>query len=92
MAAMIGRRKGRFSGVFSLEHSGRMSHSDEEHCIFAGVRRGFVKGTPGMLLEHIVDVLHARDVALPNAIHSLVKPANRRPERDAVVTNFSFAL
>ena len=31
-------------------------------------------------------------IALANAIHSLVQPADRRSQRDAVVLNFSFAL
>jgi hypothetical protein len=45
-----------------------------------------------MLLKQVVDVLDAREVAFANAIYSLVQPADRRAERDAVVTNFSFAL
>src|SRR5205807_10440534 len=92
MAAMIGRRERRLRSVFSFEYSGRMRHANEEHCVFARFRRGFVKGAPGMLLEHVVDMLDARHVALPNAINSLVEPTDRRPQRDAVITNFSFAL
>src|SRR5206468_2485522 len=39
MAAMIGRRKRGLRSVFSFEHSGRMRHTDEKHCIFARIRR-----------------------------------------------------
>src|SRR5439155_5641980 len=92
MAAMISRRKGRLRSVFSLEHSGRMRHANEEHCILARFRRGFVKGAPGMLLEHVVDMLQARHVAFANAIPSLEQPPNRRPQGDAVITNFSCRL
>src|SRR4029453_5452579 len=86
MAAMIGRWKRRFCGVFPLEHSGRMRHADQEHCVFARVSCGLVEGAPGMLLKHVVDVLQTRHVALTNTIRSLIQPANRRPERNAVVT------
>src|SRR5439155_1738688 len=64
MAAMIGRRKRGLRSVFSFEHSGRMRHTNQKHCIFARIGRGLVKGTPGMLLQHVVDVLHAGGVAL----------------------------
>ena len=56
---------------------------------FAAFGRGLMKGAPGMLLEHVVNVLQARDVTLANTIHSLVQPADRRTERDAVITNFA---
>src|SRR5205814_9851805 len=61
-----------------------MRHANEEHGVFAGVRRRFVKSAPGMLLEHVVDVLHARHVALANAVRPLVQPADRRPQRHTV--------
>ena len=69
-----------------------MRHTNQKHCIFARIGRGLVKGAPGMLLKHIVDVLHARDVALANAICSLVKPPNRRTERNSVIPKFPFGF
>src|SRR6266478_1204830 len=92
MAAMIGRREFRLLGVFSLEHSRRMRDANKKHCIFARLGRGIVKRTSRMLLEHVVDMLHARHVAFANAIHSLVQPADCRSQGDAVIPNFSFAL
>src|SRR5438552_429058 len=76
MATMISRREGRFRSVFSFEHSGRMRHANEEHGVFAGIRRRFVKSAPGMLLEYVVNMLHARHVALANAfaINSSLNP------------------
>ena len=89
---MIGWRKFGVSRVFAFKHSGRMRHPNEKHCVFPRVGRRFVKRAPGMLLEHVENVLHAREIPLANAIHSLVKPANRRSKRNAAVANFSFAL
>src|SRR5437773_5989638 len=92
MTTMISRREGRLRSVFSFEHSGRMRHANEEHGVFAGSRRRFVKSAPGMLLEHVVNVLHARHVALANAVRPLIQPSDRRPQRYTVITNFSFCL
>src|SRR6266403_1018353 len=92
MAAMIGRRKFGVSRVLALKHSGRMRHANEKHRFFAGFRRSIVKCTPGMLLKHVVNVLDTRELALANAIQSLVQPADRWSQRDSVVPNFSFAL
>ena len=89
---MISRRENRVGGVLAFEHSGRMRHPNQEHCVLARVGSGIVQRVTGILLEHIVNVLDAGDVAFANAIHSFVKPADRRPERDAVVTNFSRRL
>ena len=69
-----------------------MRDANEEHRVLASVRSGVMHGAPGMLLEHVVDVLHARDVAFANAIDAFVKPADRRPERDPGVTDFSARL
>src|SRR5262245_13405420 len=92
MAAMISRRKFCFSRVLPLEHSGRMRHANEKHRVLAGFCRCVVKCTPGMLLQHVVDVLDARELALANTIHSFVQPANRRPKGNSVIPNFSFTL
>ena len=89
---MISRRKFGLSRVLALEHSGRMRHANEKHRVLAGFCSCIVKCAPGMLLEHVVNVLDAREIALANAIHSLVQPADRRSQRNAVVPNFSFAL
>ena len=69
-----------------------MRYANKEHCILVRVCGGIVNGTSGMLLKHIVNVLHARDVSLTNAIRSLVQPANRRSQCDAIVPNFSVGL
>src|SRR6266404_508666 len=92
MAAMIGRRKRRFGRVFALEHSGRMRDADEKRRVLARFGGGIVQRAAGMLFENIVNVLQARDFALANAIYAFIKPADRRSERDAVVTNFSGGL
>ena len=72
MAAMISRWELGFSRVLAFEHSGRMRDANQEHCVFSGFRRSVVEGAPGMLLQHVVNVLHACEITLPNAIHSLV--------------------
>ena len=90
MAAMISWRKFRLSCVLAFQHSRRMRHTNEKHRVLAGVSRGTMKSAPGMLLEHVVDVLDTRDVALPNAIQSFIQPADRGPERNSVTPNFSF--
>ena len=64
-----------------------MRDADEEHCFFASVGRAIMQRAAGMLLKQIVNVLHARDVALANTIGTFIKPADRRTERDALVTN-----
>src|SRR5439155_25300626 len=92
MTAMIRWWERRLLGVFSLEHSRRMRDANEKHRVLACLGRSGVNGVSGMLLEHVVDVLHTRDVSFANAIRSLVEPANRRPERNSVITNFSFGL
>ena len=69
-----------------------MCHANEKHRIFARIIRGIVKCAAGMLLKHVINVLDTRDIALANAIHTLIQPADRRPKRNAVVPNFSFAL
>ena len=66
-----------------------MRHANEKHCVFRRVRRSLMKGTPGMLFKYVINVLQARDVALANAICPFVKPADRRTERDAVITNLA---
>src|SRR5204863_3806221 len=92
MAAMIRRRKLGLSRIFALEHSRGMRHANEKHRILAGFSSCIVKCAPGMLLKHVVNMLDAREIALANAIHALIQPADRRPERNSVVPNFSFAL
>src|SRR5262249_15125618 len=92
MAAMIGGRKCCFWSVFSLEHPRRMRHANKKHRIFAGVAGRLVHSPPGMLFQHVVDVLHACDVAITNTIRSLIQPANRRPKRYAVIKEFSGRL
>src|SRR5262245_5222322 len=92
MTAMISGRKFCLSCVLPFQHSRRMRHANEKHRVFAGFRSCVVKCAPWMLLEHIIDVLHAREIALPNTIHALVEPTNRWPESNAVVPNFSFTL
>jgi len=69
-----------------------MRDTDEEHCVFASVGCGIMQRAAGMLLKQIVNVLHARDVAVTNTIDTFVKPADRRTERDAVGPNLSSAL
>ena len=72
MAAMIGWRKFGLRCVIAFEHSGRMRHANQEHCVLAGFSSGLVEGTSRMLLEHVVNVLHACEITLANAIQSLV--------------------
>ncbi len=45
-----------------------------------------------VLLEHIVDVLHARDLPLADGVYPFVQPADGRPERDAVMAHLSLLL
>ena len=92
MTAMIGGRKNCLGGIFAFQHAGRMRNSNEKHRVPARIASGVVHCAAGMLFEHVVDVLHARDVALANGIDAFIKPANRRPERDAVIPNFSARL
>ncbi len=92
MTAMISRRKLRLSGVLPFEHSGRMRHTNEKHCVLAGFGNRIMKCAAGMLLEHAINMLDAGEIAFANAIHSLVQPADRRSECNAGITNFSFAL
>src|SRR4029077_18668438 len=80
------------SRVLAFEHSGRMRHTNEKHCVFARIIRGIVKRAPGMLLKHVVNMLDTREITLPKAIHAFVQPADRGTKRNAVVPNFSFAL
>ena len=69
-----------------------MRHANEEHRVLARLGRDVLHGAAGMLLEHVVDVLHARDLALANAVDAFVKLADRRAERNAVVANFPFGF
>ena len=54
-----------------------MRHANKEHRVLMGIGGRIVNSAPGMLLEHVVNVLHARDVPLANTIHALIKPAER---------------
>ena len=47
------------------------------------------KSRPGLLLEHVVDGLHRRDAVLLERAQSLVAPADRRSEGDAVVAQLA---
>ena len=67
-----------------------MRHTNEKHCVFPRLGRGVVYGMPRVLFEQVINVLQARDVALTTAVYSLVKPADRRTERNSIVPNFSF--
>ena len=64
-----------------------MRDANEEHRVLAGFGRGLLHGATGMLLEHVINVLNAGDVAFANAIDAFVKPADRRPERNAGIAN-----
>src|SRR6266446_1530952 len=92
MAAMISRWEFGFSRVLAFQHSGRMRDAYQEHCVFTSFSSGIVKGATGMLLKHVVNVLNACEITLPNAIQPLVKPPNRWPERHTVITDFPFGL
>src|SRR5581483_364951 len=59
-----------------------------KHRVLPGFGGGIVHGPARMLLQHVVNVLDAGDVALPDAIDAFVEPSDGRPERDAVVTDF----
>src|SRR6266404_1161391 len=87
MAAMIGRWERCFRRVFSLEHPRRMRYANQKHCVLRRLSCGIVHGTPRMLLEHVVNVLQARDVALANAIDAFVKPADCWTQRNSIVPN-----
>ena len=89
MTAMISRWENGLRSVFAFQHSGRMRHADQKHRVFPEFSRDVLHGTTGMLLEHVVNVLDAGDVAFPDAVDAFIKPADRRTERDAVMTNFS---
>src|SRR5215470_9363327 len=92
MAAVISRRKLGFSRVLPLKHSRRMRNANEKHRVLAVFRSCVVECASGMLLKDVVNVLDAREIAFPNRIHSLIEPADRWPQRNAIVPNFSFAL
>ena len=47
---------------------------------------------PGVLLQHVINMLHAGDLPLADAIHALVQPADRRPERNAVMPDLPLRL
>ena len=64
-----------------------MRHPNKEHRVLTGIGGRIVNRAPGMLLEHVVNVLHARDVPLANTIHALIKPADGRAKRHAVIAN-----
>ena len=69
-----------------------MRHANEKHGLLRRFGGGLVDGASGMLLEHIVDVLHARDLAFANDVDAFVHPADGGSKRDAVVTNFAGAF
>ena len=89
---MIGRRKFRLSRVSAFKQPGRMRHADEKHRVLACFYSCVVKCTAGMLFENVVNVLDTREIALPDTIQGLIKPADRGSQRNAVIPNFSFAL
>ena len=64
-----------------------MRHANKEHGVLTGVGGRVVHSQSRMLLEHVIDVLHARHVPFANTIHALVKPANCRAERHAIIAN-----
>src|SRR5581483_1368537 len=92
MAAMVCGRKLRLRSIFAFQQSRRMRDPNEEHCVLASIGCRLAKGAPRMLLEHIVNVLHARHVPLADAIGPLVEPADRGSQGDAIIANFSFGL
>ena len=69
-----------------------MRHANQKHRVLLCFSGGVVDGASRMLLEHIVDVLHARDLALADGVDAFVHPADGRPEGDTVVTNFAGAF
>ena len=78
MAAVIGRGKNCVGRVFALKHPGRMRDPNQKHGVLAELGGDVLHRAAGMLFEHVVDVLNAGHVALANAIHAFVKPADPR--------------
>ena len=69
-----------------------MRHANEKHRVLPGLRRGVVHGASRVLLEHIVNVLQAREVTFADGVDAFVHPADRRAKGNAVVTNFAGAF
>src|SRR2546423_11567767 len=69
-----------------------MRHTNEKHRVLSCFGGGVVNGASGMLFEHIVDVLHARDLPFANDVDAFVHPADGGSKRDAIVTNFAGAF
>ena len=86
---MIARRKDRFRRVFAFKHARRMWNPNQKHRVFPGFGCSVVQGAAGVLLKHVVNVLHTTDIALPNRFEAFIKPADGWPERDAIGANFA---
>ena len=69
-----------------------MRHANEKHRVLSCFAGGVVDGASGMLFEHIIDVLQARDFAFANDVDPFVHPADGGSKRDAVITNFAGAF
>ncbi len=66
-----------------------MRHANEKHCVLARLGRRILHGATGMLLEHVVDMLHTRDLPFADAVDAFVEPADCRTESDAVIANLA---
>src|SRR4029077_3408562 len=89
MGGRIGGGKFRLRSVFSFQHSRRMRHTNKEHRVLTSIGGRIVNSASRMLLEHVINVLHTRDLPLANTIHALIKPADGRAKRHAVIANLS---
>src|SRR5205814_8950546 len=89
---MIARRKDGVGGVFTFKHSRRMRHTNEKHRVLVSFGRSVVDGASGMLLEHIVVVLHARDLAFANGVDAFIHPVYGRSVIVTIVAKFAGIL
>src|SRR5438270_6452156 len=69
-----------------------MRDPNEEHGVFSSIACGVLHRPAWMLLEQIIDVLNASNLALADTIDAFVKPPDGRPERNPIVAHFAALL
>src|ERR671916_386133 len=90
VAAVVVLGEGGLFGVLALEHTRGVWDPDDE--ARAGLSCDLDQAAPRVLLEEVVDHLHAREVSLAHSSHALLEPADLGSESDAVGADLAFRL
>src|SRR5918997_5956976 len=90
VAPVVVLGEGSLFGVLALQHTRGVGDPDDQ--ARSGLSCDLDQAAPRVLLEEVVDHLHAREVSLAHSSHALLEPADLGSESDAVGADLAFPL